>query len=78
MVLFEGTSKLVGSFLLKQLSDKYQRNNIGLYRDGSLAIFTNTKSTQLKRNKDDFHKIFNDTHRKKTVFKLTQVNTRIY
>ena len=33
--------ELVGTFLLYKLSLKYNKNNIGLYRDDGLAIFKN-------------------------------------
>ena len=44
--------ELVGTFLLYKLSLKYNKNNIGLYRDDGLAIFENIsgpKSVKLKK-----------------------------
>ena len=45
--------KLVGTFLLYKLSLKYNKNDIGLYRDDGLAIFkiiSGPKSEQIKKN----------------------------
>ena len=45
--------ELVGTFLLYKLSLKYNKNDIGLYRDDGLAIFKNIsgpKSEKIKKN----------------------------
>ena len=45
--------ELVGTFLLYKLSLKYNKNDIGLYRDDGLAIFKNIsgpKSGKIKNN----------------------------
>ena len=49
--------ELAGSFLLHQLSNKYDRKDIGLYRDDSLAVFKNKCGPQAERIKKDFQKI---------------------
>ena len=33
--------ELVGTFLLDKISEKYEKNNIGLYRDDGLSVFKN-------------------------------------
>ena len=43
MVAYDGAKvyELVGVFILYQLSHKYNKNNIRLYRDNGLAVFKN-------------------------------------
>ena len=41
--------ELVGSFLLHQLSNKYNKKDIGLYRDDGLAVFKNKSGPQVER-----------------------------
>ena len=43
--------ELVGSFLLYQLSDKYNKNDIGLYRDDDLAVSKNKSGPQAEKIK---------------------------
>ena len=50
--------ELVGSSLLYQLSNKYNKKNIGLYRDDDLAVLKNKSGPQAERIKKDFQKIF--------------------
>ena len=38
-------SELVGSFLLDEISKKYDKNSIGLYRDDGLSVFINKSGT---------------------------------
>ena len=45
--------ELVGMFLLNELSKKYNKTDIGLYRDDGLAIFKNTSGPQNERIKKD-------------------------
>ena len=52
--------ELVGSFLLHQLSKKYNKKDIGLYRDDGLAVFKNKSGPQAERIKKDFQKIFRE------------------
>ena len=47
-------SELVRIFILYQLSDKYNKNNVGLY-DG-IAIFKNISGPQPKKIKKHFQK----------------------
>ena len=51
---------LVGSFLLYQLSNKYNKKDIGLYRDDGLAVFKNKRGPQAERIKKDFQTIFQE------------------
>ena len=41
--------QLVRTFLLYQLSDKYNENYIGLYRDDGLAVFKNISGPQAEK-----------------------------
>ena len=52
--------ELVGSFLLHQLSNKYNKKDIGLYRDDGLAVFKNKSGPQAERIKKDFQKFFRE------------------
>ena len=50
--------ELVGSFLLYALSLKYNEANIGLYRDGGLAVFRNVSRPHCEKIKKEFQKLF--------------------
>ena len=52
--------ELVGTFLLDTLSEKYDKNNIGLYRDDGLAIFKNTNGQTNEKTKKSIQKIFKE------------------
>ena len=52
--------ELVGSFLLYKISEKYDKNSIGLYRDDGLSLFKNKSGTQLERIKKNLQKTFKD------------------
>ena len=44
--------ELIGTFTLTLIGNKYNSNNIGLYRDDRLAVFKNTSGPQSEKNKD--------------------------
>ena len=46
--------KLVGTFLLNKISEKYDKNSISLYLDDELTVFKNKSATQLERIKKSF------------------------
>ena len=50
--------ELVGSFLLYALSLKYNKRNIGLYRNDGLAVFRNVSGSHCEKIKKDFQKLF--------------------
>ena len=50
--------ELVGTFLLHKISEKYDKNSIGLYRDDGLSLFKNKSDTQLEIIKKNFYLIF--------------------
>ena len=50
--------ELIGIFILSLIGNKYNLNNIGLYRDGGLAVFKNTSVLQSEKIKNSFQKIF--------------------
>ena len=52
--------ELVGSFLLHQLSNKYNKKDIGLYREDGLAVFKNKSGPQVERIKKDFQNVFRE------------------
>lgn len=77
MGAFDGAEvcELVGCFLLNKLSSKYNKNEIGLYRDDGLAVFKNVSGTQIERIKKDFQKIFKNHGLDITIeCNMTQVN----
>ena len=52
--------ELVGTFLLDKICEKYEKNNIGLYRDDGLSVFKNKSGTQLERIKKNLQNTFKD------------------
>ena len=52
--------ELADSFLLHQLSNKYNKKDTGLYRDDGLAVFKNKSGPQAERIKKDFQKIYRE------------------
>ena len=52
--------ELVGTFLLYKLSLKYNKNDIGLYRDDGLAIFKNISGPKSEKVKKDIQKLFKE------------------
>ena len=52
--------ELVGTYLLHLISEKYPKENIGLYRDDGLAVFKNTSGPENEQIKKDFQKIFKE------------------
>ena len=52
--------ELVGTFLLNKLFLKYNKNEIGLYRDDSLAIFKNISGPKSEKTKKNIQKLFKE------------------
>ena len=52
--------ELAGTFLLWKLSLKYNKNDIGLYRDEGLAIFKNISGPISEKVKKDIQKLFKE------------------
>ena len=50
--------ELIGCFMLSKISKKYNKNNVGIYRDDGLSVFKNKSGQQLERIKKDFQKLF--------------------
>ena len=50
--------KLLSGIVLSLIGNKYNPNNIGLYKDDGLAIFKNTSGLQSEKIKKIFQKIF--------------------
>ena len=55
MVYYDGAdvSELVGSYLLKKVSNIVDKKSIGLYRDDGLAILQNLSGPQIQRKRKD-------------------------
>ena len=49
--------EIVGTFHLSLLKDKYNSEEMGLYRDDGLAVFKNVNGTQAEKLKKDFQNI---------------------
>ena len=52
--------ELIGIFMLSLIGNKYNSNNIGLQRDGRLAVFKNTSGLQSEKIKKTFQKMLRD------------------
>ena len=50
--------ELVGIFVLNKISEKYDKNDIGLFRDDGLAIFKNISGPKPERIKKNFQSLF--------------------
>ena len=48
--------ELVETFLLDKISEKYDQNNTGLYRDDGLSVLKNKSDTQLQTIKKELTK----------------------
>ena len=55
-----GVCELVWTFLLYKPSLKYNKNDIGLYRDDGLAIFKNISGPKSEKNKKNIQKFFKE------------------
>ena len=55
MVYYDGAdvSELVGSYLLKKVSNIVDKKSIGLYRDDGLAVLQNLSGPQIQRKRKD-------------------------
>ena len=60
MVSYDGVEvcELIGIPMLSLTSNKYNPNNIGLYRDEGLAVFKSTSGPQSEKIKRTFQKMF--------------------
>ena len=50
--------KLVGIFMLNKISEKYNKNDAGLYRNDGLAVFKNINSPESEGIKRNFQSLF--------------------
>ena len=50
--------ELVGIFMLNKISEKYNKNDVGLYRDDGLAVFKNINGPESERIKKNFQSLF--------------------
>ena len=50
--------ELVGIYILNKLSNKIDKDSIGLYRDDGLGIFESLSGPQIKREKKNIIKVF--------------------
>ena len=57
---FDGAEvgELIGLFLLNNLSEKYGKNNVGLYRDDGLVLLRNASVPQSQRTRKDITREF--------------------
>eukprot|EP00794_Sanderia_malayensis_P003990 gene3990-4541_t len=52
--------ELVGIFMLNKINQKYNKNDIGLYRDDGIAVFKNVSGRESERIKKNLQSIFKD------------------
>ena len=54
MGAFDGAEicELVGTFILHEITKKYNKESIGLYRDDGLAVFKNVSGPESEKNKE--------------------------
>ena len=50
--------ELVGIFMLNKISEKYNKNDVGLYKDDGLAVFKNISGLESERIKKNFQSLF--------------------
>ena len=50
--------EIIGLFLLNNLSEKYGKSNVGLYRDDGLVLLRNTSGPQSERTRKDITREF--------------------
>ena len=65
--------ELIGIFMLSLIGNKYNPNNIRLYRDDGLAVFENTSGPQSEKIKNTFQKMFKN----KSLGIITNCNLKI-
>ena len=59
--------ELVGNYLLHELSQLFEKKDIGLYRNDRLAVFKNKSGTESKKIKKSIQTIFQENELKITV-----------
>ena len=67
--------ELLGSFLLSALSLKYNKTNLGFYRDDGLAVFKNVSGAHSEKIKKEFQKLF-PQHGLKLIIKCNLQNAK--
>ena len=50
--------ELVGIFMLNKISEKHNKNDIGLHKDDGLAVFKNVSDSESERIKKNFQSLF--------------------
>ena len=50
--------ELVGIFMLNKISEEYNINDVGLYRDDCLGVFKNISDPESERIKENFQSLF--------------------
>ena len=53
-------SEIVGLFLLNNLANKFDKNSVGLYRDGGFVFFTNINRHCSHKIRKEFHQHFRE------------------
>ena len=47
--------KLIGIFMLNKIGEKYNKNDVGLYKDDGLVVFKNVSGPELEHIKRTFN-----------------------
>ena len=50
--------KLIGIFMLNKIGEKYNKNDVGLYKDDDLVVFKNVSGPESEHIKKNFQSLF--------------------
>ena len=67
--------ELVSIFILNKISEKYNKNDVGLYRDDGLAVFKNISGPESERIKKNFQSLFK-MYGLETIIECNKKNSR--
>ena len=54
--------ELVGTYMLSLISEKYNKNDFGLYRDDGLGVVKNKSGTETEKIKKNIQKTFKENN----------------
>ena len=68
--------ELVSIFMLNKISEKYNKNDVGLYRDDGLAVFKNIRGPKSECIKKNFQSLFKK-YGLETIIECNKKNSRL-
>ena len=62
MGVYDGAEvcEIVGLFLLNNLTNRFDKNSAGLYRDDRLTLFENINGHRVDKIRKEFHQLFKE------------------